>query len=188
MSRTPVLPEATGQGALPAQLRRPRPRSATSAIRRFATFNPSRRMSVMGRFRPSDRWPGQVFRQLQCIRGRLPPRPAPPRRTTEPSAGARQIALRGRGATADGALLRPNLPVVGVAGANLEPLQALQDASERRGAIRAPAFIEPSRSGGLLSAAAARAGKPPWCPLPGRARRSVGPCVGSGMTPRLKLI
>ena len=34
---------------------------------------------------------------------------------------------------------------MGVAGANLEPLQALEDASESRGAIRAPAFIEPSR-------------------------------------------
>jgi hypothetical protein len=35
MARTLVLPEATAVGALSAQLRRPRPRSATSAIRRL---------------------------------------------------------------------------------------------------------------------------------------------------------
>jgi len=34
MARTPVLPEATPVGALSAQLRHSRPRSATSAIRR----------------------------------------------------------------------------------------------------------------------------------------------------------
>jgi hypothetical protein len=37
LARTPVLPEATRVGALPAQSRRPRPWSATSAIRRFET-------------------------------------------------------------------------------------------------------------------------------------------------------
>ena len=35
LSRTPVLPEATVVGAVSAQLRRPRPQSATSAIRRL---------------------------------------------------------------------------------------------------------------------------------------------------------
>ena len=35
MARTPVVPEAVPVGALSAQLRRPRPLSATSAKRRF---------------------------------------------------------------------------------------------------------------------------------------------------------
>jgi hypothetical protein len=35
LARTPVLPETTPGGAFPAQLRRPRPRSARSAIRRL---------------------------------------------------------------------------------------------------------------------------------------------------------
>jgi hypothetical protein len=38
-ARTPVLLEATLVGAVPAQLRRPRPRSAMSGQRRFATLN-----------------------------------------------------------------------------------------------------------------------------------------------------
>src|ERR1700722_5550617 len=37
MARTPVLPEATPEGALSAQLRRTRPRFAMSASRRFET-------------------------------------------------------------------------------------------------------------------------------------------------------
>ena len=41
-ARTPVLPDAALVGALSAQLRRPRTRSATSASRRFETFNSSR--------------------------------------------------------------------------------------------------------------------------------------------------
>jgi hypothetical protein len=42
MARTPVFPEATSIGALSAQLRRPRRRSATCALRRFET-SPSRK-------------------------------------------------------------------------------------------------------------------------------------------------
>ena len=60
---------------LSAQLRRPRLRSATSAIRRFATFNPSRRMSVMGRYdpfgKPSANDPFFAHcrrRSLRCLR------------------------------------------------------------------------------------------------------------------------
>jgi hypothetical protein len=37
LALTPVLPEATSVGAFSAHLRRPRPRSATSTLRRFET-------------------------------------------------------------------------------------------------------------------------------------------------------
>ena len=44
--QTPVLPEATILGALSAQLRRPRSRSATAGLRRSAPFDRSRRTSA----------------------------------------------------------------------------------------------------------------------------------------------
>ena len=46
MARTPVLPEATPEGALSAQLRRPRPRSATAALRQLPSFDCSRRLKA----------------------------------------------------------------------------------------------------------------------------------------------
>src|SRR5271165_2397422 len=42
-AQTPLLPEADRVGALSAQLRRPRPRRATSAIRRLRPFVAQRR-------------------------------------------------------------------------------------------------------------------------------------------------
>src|SRR5208337_879001 len=51
LARTPVFPAAITVGPFPAQLRRPRPRSATAAIRRL---------------RPFDAW-GRILR-AQCCR------------------------------------------------------------------------------------------------------------------------
>ena len=47
MAPTPVLPEAIPVGPLSARLRRPRMRSATTASRRLATFDRSRRTSAI---------------------------------------------------------------------------------------------------------------------------------------------
>ena len=51
---------AVSVGSQSAQLRRPRPRSATGALRRFAAFRFWRRTAASGRFRLSDRPVGGV--------------------------------------------------------------------------------------------------------------------------------
>lgn len=50
--RTEVVPQAAREGALSAQMRRPPPRTATSGLRRFATFTCSQRVSGLGRLDP----------------------------------------------------------------------------------------------------------------------------------------
>jgi hypothetical protein len=52
VARTPVLPEAVPVSRLSAHLRRPRPRTATSAIRRHRPLNRSRRTPASGGHRP----------------------------------------------------------------------------------------------------------------------------------------
>src|SRR5208283_3999840 len=58
--RIPVVPEAIPLGPLSAQLRCPRPRAATSAIRRFTTFNHSRRATLGGPL-PRRRGPSSLI-------------------------------------------------------------------------------------------------------------------------------
>ncbi len=74
LARTPVLPKATRVGAQSAQLRRPRPRSATSAQRRLATLACSRPVFGWVEIVPTDLGPrlridSSARRPLQC-RGR----------------------------------------------------------------------------------------------------------------------
>ena len=63
MARTPVLPGATPVRALTAQLRHPRPRSATSAIRRLRPFDFSGRRLPPGR---ADRFQASVRNGRSC--------------------------------------------------------------------------------------------------------------------------